>query len=187
MEGNNVILRSECEAAKQRAAKMIRNAGIGITQSEIDNMSIVDMNLSHLEEEGVQVVTFFNTKRVCAKVIVMFPNQTEPEHWHPMVENDPGKEETLRLIWGTCYFYTSGPDNMKYGFIPKGKDNIYTLRHEIIMKPTDQITMNPGEKHWFQGGPEGCVMYSFSSCARDLLDQFTDLAIDRITKIVDEQ
>ena len=178
-----MIARTEYEAAKKRAAAMIRQAGIALTDKEVETMSIVDLGLSDLGQEGVQVVTFFNTKRVCAKIIALFPNQTEPEHWHPCVENDPGKEETCRVIKGVCRFYVAGEDTMKEGFIPKNKQAVYTLRHEVICRPTDQITFMPGEKHWFQAGPEGCVMYCFSSCARDLLDQFTDPNVDRDTKI----
>jgi D-lyxose ketol-isomerase len=46
--------------------------------------------------------------------------------------------------------------------------------------------LQPGEKHWFQARNEGAVMYSFSTIARDALDQFTDPNIERIVKIVDE-
>lgn len=178
-----MITRSECEAAKKRAGAMIREAGIGITDKEISEISVVDLGLSDLENEGVQVATFFNTSRICMKIIALWPNQTEPEHWHPTVGDDPGKEEVCRVIKGECRFYVAGEDTMKEGFIPKGKDSVYTLRHEIVCKPTDQVWFKPGEKHWFQAGPEGCVMYCISSCARDLLDQFTDPEIDRDTKI----
>ena len=47
-------------------------------------------------------------------------------------------------------------------------------------------TFRPGEKHWFQGGPEGAVVYSFSSVVRDVLDGFTDPAIERITRIEED-
>ncbi len=99
--------------------------------------------------------------------------------------DDPGKEETVRLVYGTLYFYIPGEDNMRHGFIPDGKEPSYTMRHEIIMKPGDQITLEPGTKHWFQAGGEGAVMYLISSCVRDILDQFTDPDIVRETKVVD--
>jgi D-lyxose ketol-isomerase len=54
------------------------------------------------------------------------------------------------------------------------------------MAPGDQITFRPGEKHWFQGGPEGAVLYSFSSVVRDTLDGFTDPGVVRTTKIVED-
>jgi D-lyxose ketol-isomerase len=53
------------------------------------------------------------------------------------------------------------------------------------MKPADQITLAPGEKHWFQARDEGAVMYSFSTIARDALDGFTDSKIARITEVMD--
>ena len=76
--------------------------------------------------EGVQVLTFFNTKRIAAKILVLFPNQTEPEHRHPQVGDDPGKEETIRIIKGTVRFYIPGDDNTQYGIIPQGKEDYYT-------------------------------------------------------------
>ena len=80
----------------------------------------------------------------------------------------------------------TGVDTFKKGFIVEGKDDCYTMRKEIVMKPCDQLTLAPGEKHWFQAREEGAVMYSFSTIARDALDQFSDPAIERITKVVDE-
>ncbi len=173
-----------CEA-QLLAAKMIRNAGIHITDKEVNAIEIVDFGLSHLAVEGVQVFTMVNTERISAKVLVLFPNQTEPEHWHPPVENNPGKEETIRAIWGTVRFYIPGENTLKEGFILEGKEHCYTMRHEIDLKPGDLLTLEPGTKHWFQAGEEGAVMYSFSTCVRDVLDQFSDSEIDRITKIVD--
>jgi D-lyxose ketol-isomerase len=126
------------------------------------------------------------TDRISVKLLVLFPKQTEPEHWHPPVGRDPGKEETVRMAWGTVYFYVDGPDTLKNGFIVQGKERVYTLRHELILKPGDQITFQPGKKHWFQAGSEGAVLYSFSSAARDALDGFTDPAIDRVTRIVED-
>jgi D-lyxose ketol-isomerase len=115
----------------------------------------------------------------------MLPNQTEPEHWHPPVDDDPGKEETIRVIAGTVYFYVAGEDTFEEGFIVEGKDDCYTMRKEIVMKPCDQLTLAPGEKHWFQARDGGAVMYSFSTIARDALDQFTDPDIVRVTKVVE--
>jgi len=108
-----------------------------------------------------------------------------PEHWHPPVGSDPGKEETVRVVWGTVYCYVDGPDTLAKGFIPKAKEAVYSLRHELVFKPGDQFTFAPGKKHWFQGGSEGAVLYSFSSVARDVLDGFTDPNIDRVTKIIE--
>ena len=181
-----MITRAEQKRARERAAQMIAESGIRITEEEKNKIDVVDFGLSHLETEGVQVLTLVQTDRVSVKVLALFPNQTEPEHWHPPVGDDPGKEETIRVVSGVVYFYVQGQNTFKQGFLLKGKEKYYTLRHEIILKPGDQITFQPGEKHWFQARDEGAVMYSFSSVARDALDQFTDPDIVRIVKVVDE-
>jgi D-lyxose ketol-isomerase len=67
--------------------------------------------------------------------------------------------------------------------VPAEKEDVYTMRHELILKPGDQITLQPGTKHWFQAGDAGAVIYSFSTVARDVLDGFTDPEIKRITEI----
>lgn len=180
-----MITRDEQVDAQRRAAEMIRAAGITITEDEARSIEIVDFGLSNLKQEGVQVLTLIQTERISIKVLVLFPNQTEPEHWHPPVGNDPGKEEVVRVISGTVYFYVPGEDNFKEGFIVEGKQDCYTMRNEVVMKPADQITLAPGVKHWFQARDEGAVMYSFSTIARDALDGFTDPNIERITKVTD--
>jgi len=180
-----MITRAEQKAAQKRAAQMIVQSGIGITEEEKSRIEVVDFGLSHLDVEGVQVLTLVQTERISVKVLAMLPNQTEPEHWHPPVGDDPGKEETIRVVAGTVYFYVTGKDTLRKGVLVRGKERHYTLRHEIIITPGDQITFQPGEKHWFQARDEGAVMYSFSSVARDVLDQFTDPNIVRIVKVTD--
>ncbi len=180
-----MLTRAEQAEAQRLAAEMIRQAGITITDAEANRIEVVDFGLGNLEKEGVQVLTLVQTERISIKVLVLFPNQTEPEHWHPPVGEDPGKEETVRIISGTVYFYIPGADSFKKGFIVEGKDDCYTMRKEVVLKPADQITLAPGEKHWFQAREGGAVMYSFSTIARDALDGFTDPAVERITKIVD--
>jgi D-lyxose ketol-isomerase len=181
-----MISQREKQQAQKRAAEMMRQAGIHIREDEVETIEVVDFGLSQLETEGVQVFTMVSTERIAAKVLALFPNQTEPEHWHPQVGGDPGKQESIRHIWGDLRFYVDGEDNMKEGFIVEGKDCAYTLRHEIILKPGDQLTFEPYEKHWFQTGPRGAVLYSFSTTVRDGLDGFTDPDIQRITVIKDE-
>lgn len=156
-----------------------------ISDKEERSIEVVDFGLSRLREEGVQVLTLIQTERISVKVLALFPYQTEPEHWHPPVGNDPGKEETIRVIDGTVLFFVPGPDTLSRGLIPKGKESSYTVKHEIIMEPSDQITLEPGKKHWFQALDGGAVMFSFSTIARDALDKFTDPSIVRITRIVE--
>jgi D-lyxose ketol-isomerase len=166
---------------------MIRGAGVKLTDKEAAEMDVADFGLERLNVEGAQIVSFFNTERVSAKVIALFPDQTLPEHWHTAVGDDPGKEETIRVIDGTVYCYIPGEESVSRGHIPTGKGDYYTVRHEIVMKPGDQMTLQPGVKHWFQAGGEGAVLYSFSSAARCALDPFTDPDIVRVTKISDQE
>jgi len=61
------------------------------------------------------------------------------------------------------------------------------MRKEVILKPGEQIVLNPDTKHWFQAGPEAAVMYSFSTRVKDTLDRFTDPDIIRETKIIEDK
>ena len=180
-----MIARAEYDTARRRAAQMIRNAGITITDKEASQIQAADFGLSRLDIEGAQILTFFSTERISAKAIALLPNQTLPEHWHPRVGDDAGKEEIIRIVNGTVHFYLPGEDTLKEGIIPEGKEGVYTCRHEVVMKPGAQIILQPGIRHWFQAGPEGAVVYSFSTCVRDILDGFSDPDIARDTVVVD--
>ncbi len=181
-----MITRTEAEAARSRAAEMMRQAGILATDREILGMDVADFGLGDLASEGGQMTTLADTSRIAVKVIALFPNQTLPEHWHTSTsENDPGKEETLRVVLGRLRLYLPGGGGVEEGFIPKNKERSYTARREVVMLPGDQITLEPGVKHWFQAGPEGAVLYSYSSHAVDALDPFTDPDIVRVTVIGD--
>lgn len=182
-----MITRQQQQDARSRAAKMIHQAGIFLSEKESEAIEVVDFGLSRLAREGLQVVTLVQTERISVKVLALFPNQTEPEHWHPPVGEDPGKEEAIRVIAGSMYFYVPGENTLCDGFLVKGKEHYYTVRHEILMQPGDQITLTPGTKHWFQAGRDGVVMFSFSTIARDVLDKFTDPDIVRITKVVENK
>lgn len=181
-----MIKRSEFLRVQRQAAGMIRDAGIRLSDAEAARIDVVDFGLGRIAVEGVQVLTFFATERISAKVLVLLPNQTEPEHWHPPAGGDPGKEEIIRVIAGTVYFYIPGEESVNTGRIPEGKKNVYTCRNEVVLRSCDQLILPPGTKHWFQAPADGAVMYSFSTCVRDGLDRFTDPAIVRQTQIEDD-
>ncbi len=178
-----MITHAELTEARERAAGYIRDAGLTISDSESTLIEVADFGLGRLRQEGAQILTLVQTDRFAVKIIVLFPRQTLPEHWHPPVGDDPGKEEVVRVLSGTMLVYIAGDDTMRAGFVPPGKESVYTLRHEIVMTPGGQHTFLPGDKHWFQGGKEGAVVFSFSSVARDALDGFSDPAIRRKTEI----
>jgi D-lyxose ketol-isomerase len=174
-----VTTRDEQEAARRRAAELIAATGIVLSAGEIEAIETVDFGLGRLDVEGAQILTLVQTGRLSVKLLVLFPHQTEPEHWHPPVGDDPGKEETVRVVSGTLYFYVEGEGHLPSEAIPEGKQDRYTCRREIVMRPGDQLTLEPGARHWFQARDEPVVMYSFSTVARDALDGFTDPAVRR--------
>lgn len=169
---------------KKLALKMITDAGIILTQKEIEYMDVADFGLSQLLVEGAQITALADTDFISIRLIALLPNQTEPEHWHTAIEGKPGKEETVRVISGKLYFYIPGTDTIKEGHIPPDKEKWYTCRNEQIMKPGDQITLKSGTRHWFQSGTEGAVIICFCSAAVDALDPFTDPNIVRVTNVV---
>ena len=180
-----MIKKEEFRQVCAEALQLIEEAGIYLTDADKKNITAADFGLSNIRTEGVEILTLFDTDRMAAKILVLLPYQTEPEHWHPPVGDDPGKEEVIRAIWGDLTFYIPGTDSIKKGFIVEGKESCYTMRHEVDMKPGDQLTLPPGTKHWFQAGARGAVMYSFSTKVTDLMDQFTDPHIIRETIIED--
>lgn len=178
-----MITREAYLDARDRAAKMMRAAGCVISEEEIEQMDVADFGLSNLANEGAQILSLCDTDKIAVRVIAQFPWQTEPEHWHIGFDGYEGKQETLRVISGELYLYLPGEDTLSKGRIPEGKEAYYTSRREIVLKPTDTITMPPGEKHWFQAGPDGAVFYTMSTLAVDAMDPFTDPHMVRKTVI----
>jgi D-lyxose ketol-isomerase len=162
-------------------------AEVVLSQREKENISVADFGLSDLEHQGGQILTFFNTDRISAKIIVLFPWQILPEHWHPAIDKDVGKEEVMRVRWGEVYLYVPGkPTPHPKGRIPAGERENFTVWHEVILKPGAQYILPPQMVHWFQAGPEGAVIDDYSSMARDLQDGFTNPRVVRETKILEE-
>ncbi len=181
-----MITTSQLRALQARAFELFRLAGLHLLDEERDRIEVADFGLGAPETEGAQIFTFVQTNRYAAKIIALFPGQTLPEHWHPPVGEDPGKQETVRVTWGRLYCCAEGPNTLRHARIVAGKDADYTACCESVFDPGATRTFNPGEKHWFQGGPDGVVLYSFSSVVRDTLDGFTDPTIQRSTRIVED-
>jgi D-lyxose ketol-isomerase len=146
--------------ARARAASMLADAGIVLTAVEQDEIEVADFGLGKLDEVGLQVVVYINTDRVCAKELVLFPGQTCPEHRHPPVGDDPGKEETFRCRTGSVVLWVDG-------------------HGEVELHPGDQFTILPDTLHWFRAGDEGAIVSEFSTRSRDDTDVFTDPQIVR--------
>jgi D-lyxose ketol-isomerase len=179
-----MITEQELTAARQRALEYLTRAGIVLTPQEAANIEVADFGLSELAQTGLELVTYVNTERCCAKELVLFPRQTCPEHWHPPVHGEPGKEETFRCRWGEVYLYVPGdPTPNPKGVPPKGREAHYTVWREITLRPGEQYTLPPNTPHWFQSGDEGAVVSEFSTTSRDEADIFRDPEIQRATQV----
>lgn len=176
-----MISRDEHRAAQARAAALLRAAGIALTADEEAAIEVADFGLGELATTGLQLVTYVNTARVCAKELVLFPQQTCPEHRHPARAGSPGKEETFRCRRGLVYLYVEGePTPSPRARPPAGRESSYTVWHQIVLGPGEQYTLPPDTLHWFQAGPDGAVVSEFSTASDDASDIFTDPAIERL-------
>jgi D-lyxose ketol-isomerase len=176
---------SQTDVAKYRkqALELFHKAGIGVTATEQEQIEIADFGLGWFEQSGLAVLVYVNTDRCCAKELAMWPRQICPEHRHPPVGSDPGKEETFRCRWGRIYLCVPGPrTSVAKAVLPIGCEANYTVWREIELNPGDQYTLMPNTLHWFQAGPEGAVVSEFSTRSTDDNDVFTDPHIVRVTK-----
>jgi D-lyxose ketol-isomerase len=131
-----------------------------LTPAEEEAIEIADFGLGRFEEVGLALVVYVNTDRVCAKELVMLPQQMCPEHRHPPVDGEPGKEETFRCRSGLVQLRVDGAG-------------------EVTLRPGEQFTIPPDTLHSFQAGPGGAIITEFSTRSRDELDVFSDPRIVR--------
>lgn len=172
-----MISQEQYLAAVQEARKYLKKAGIVITPQEAENIEVADFGLGDLMNTGLQILTYVNTERVCAKELVLFPFQTCPEHRHPVIDEYPGKEETFRCRYGCVYLYVEGePTTDCHTQPPEGS---YSVFSEIVLLPGEQYTLLPNTKHWFRAGRDGAVVSEFSTSSYDEADIFTDERIQR--------
>ncbi len=179
-----MITKKEYNEAIRKTLEYFEKAGIVITEEEKSRIEVADFGLGDLMNTGLELITYVNTERCCAKELVLFPRQTCPEHIHPGIDGMPGKEETFRCRWGEVYLYVPGdPADEPSARPPKGREHAYTVFHEIFLKPGEQYTLQPNTKHWFQAGDRGAVVSEFSTRSRDDADIFTDEDIKREPEI----
>jgi D-lyxose ketol-isomerase len=173
---------AEARAVRRASARLLRQAGLVATRHELDTMEVADFALNDIRTLGLQLITYENNDRYCAKEIILLPRQTCPEHRHPPRDEGriPGKRETFRCRWGTVYLHVPGTaTRAPKAKIPERYRNVLTVGKEIVLKPGDQYTLPPDTLHWFQAGPRGAVVSEFSSTSDDPSDIFTDPNIHR--------
>lgn len=188
-----MIKRSEVRAYQARYVKMLDNAGIALSPEERGQVEVAEFGLNEVEKTGLGLVVYENNNRYCAKELMLFPRQTCPEHLHPPIKNDagevidPGKRETFRCRQGEVYLYVDG-DTVKNpkATAPEGSEAYYQVWNEVVLKPGEQYTIEPGTWHWFQAGDDGAIVSEFSTTSRDEADIFTDPRIKRIPEIEED-
>ncbi|MDD4302403.1 MAG: D-lyxose/D-mannose family sugar isomerase [Sphaerochaeta sp.] len=180
-----MISREIYEEAVKRTLMFFEKAGIVLTDEEKENVEVADFGLNDLEHTGLELITYLNTERVCAKELVLFPHQRCPEHRHPAFGSYIGKEETFRCRWGEVYLYVDGKPTENIKAIDKA--GVYTVFHEIVLRPGEQYTLSPNTKHWFEAGSEGAVVSEFSTPSYDEKDIFTDPRIERTPQVGSNQ
>lgn len=176
--------RTEVLEQTNEALKFYEKAGIILTDKEKESIEVVDFGLGKVKEIGLQLLTYVNTERVCAKEMVLTPNQTCAEHKHVPTDGREGKEETFRCRYGKVYLYVSG-EGRKEDIKAKLPDTECSVFCEIILNPGEQYTIMPETWHWFQAGEEGAVISEFSTKSTDETDVFTDKRLVREPNIED--
>lgn len=165
---------------KNDVIKIYKNSKMVFTEEEFKTMELTDFGLGDFYNIGLGVIIYVNTERVCAKELAMTPFQICPQHKHPNIMKNPGKEETFRCRWGEVYLYIDGSNtkNIK-AVIPEKYSERFNVFNEILLKPGDQYTLPPNTGHWFQSGPQGAVLSEFSTHSYDDGDIFYDKDIER--------
>ena len=166
----------------EKTLEYFKKAGIILTEEEKARIEIADFGLNKSDEIGLQILTYVNTERVCAKEMVLFPHQTCPEHKHVPSYGNEGKEETFRCRYGKVFLYVEG-DGERKNVTVKLPPTALSVFHEIILLPGEQYTIFPGTLHWFQAGDSGAVVSEFSTRSTDETDVFTD---DKIVRTPEE-
>ena len=176
--------RAEYERQVQKALEFYDKAGIVLNEDEKKRIEVVDFDIGIVEKVGLQLLTYINTERVCAKEMVLLPFQTCPEHKHVPTNGKEGKEETFRCRYGKVYLYVTGEGKKEdiKGRLPETDVSVF---HEIILNPGEQYTIMPETWHWFQAGEDGAVISEFSTRSTDETDQFCDKRLVREPKIED--
>lgn len=98
------VSKEQYKKASERAMEYYNKASIVITDKEKESIKVADFGLGNLYKIGIEVITYVNAERSCAKEVVLFPDPICPEHRHPPIDaKNPGKEETFRLRnWKSC-------------------------------------------------------------------------------------
>ncbi|MGA2512863.1 MAG: D-lyxose/D-mannose family sugar isomerase [Candidatus Limnocylindrales bacterium] len=164
----------DVEEVRQRIIELVEQKARFVLSSE-EKERIAVVAFGDFFQFGAGAIDTIMHDRYGGRLIIFFPNQVFPEHWHPNVDGNLGKEETFRVLWGKVYSYGEGePSGDAEARIPPGKGHVFTARKEVILEAGEQRSIGLEERHWFVGGPEGAVAIEISSTVRDRYDRLAD-------------
>ena len=131
-----MLTKKDYEKYSAEALKYLGKAHIALTDEEKSRVEVAEYELGCIEKIGLELVVYVNTERCCAKELVLLPHQTCPEHRHPEINGEPGKEETFRCRYGKVYLYVEGEPTDKDKIrakLPEGFEDCFTFFKEIIL------------------------------------------------------
>lgn len=158
----------------EQGMELLGKVEFPLTDADRTELAVNDFGLGDLRNEGMVFGDLLRTDRVRFTVLILLPGQTLPEHLHPPYDNEAGKEESLRCLWGETRIYMPGEPNNPDILIPEGKEAWYTARQETVIHAGENCTVPPNLPHWFQGGPEGTVFLTVQNRVDEEHNIFTD-------------
>lgn len=160
----------------REAEALIAASGFPLTASDRARLEANDFGLGNLRVEGFVFTDLLLSPRVRVTLLVLLPGQTLPQHLHPPYQNEPGKEETLRVLYGQARVYVRGDPSGPSPRIPAGKEAYYTARQGLALEVGEQFTVPPNTEHWFQASDQGAVCLAFQNRVDELKNRFYDPA-----------
>ncbi len=154
---------------------VLEQAHIILTEAEKQHIEIAHFNLPDYPRSGLQLLTYCNSPLYCAKELVLFADQTCPEHRHPPYKDRPGKQETFRCRWGEVYLFVDDPaltlnqdaQGNPVCRPPQGDEEWYTCDRFILLRlesstPSCRIPatgLKPGRRaRWCRSSPQKTPM-----------------------------
>ncbi|NJL31709.1 MAG: D-lyxose/D-mannose family sugar isomerase [Phycisphaerales bacterium] len=159
----------------QEAKELLVKSGFPVTPEEVAELAVNDFGLGDIRKEGFAFIDILRSPRLRITLLILLPNQTLPQHMHPSYDNEQGKEETIRVLYGMTKVYVAG-NATKDIAIPKAKESYYTAKQEVALNVGQQYSVQPGTEHWFQAGPQGSVNICFQNRVDETKNIFSDPA-----------
>jgi len=166
-------MNTQIENVRNEYVTLLKISGFPLTEREVDSLEVKDFGLDNVRTEGFGLIDLLRTQTIRINLIVLLPHQTLPQHLHPSYDNEPGKEETLRVLYGTTRVFVEGAPSPCVD-IPAGKEQWYTALKKIELDSGAQYSVPPNTKHWFQAGENGSVNIAFQNRVDESKNIFYD-------------